>query len=218
MRTDQLLEALVADRAMGRATGGARRPSLGRALGLALAAGIVVSLLPFGLALGLRADIGPALATWRFDLKVAAVLLAVVLAFAVCLDCARPDMSRHPLRRLLPLAALIVAAVLVELALVPAAAWRTRLVGTNALVCLAALPALSLAPLVAALVVLRRGAPASPALAGAAAGLLAAACGAGLYAFHCFDDSPLFVATWYTLATLPLMLLGALAGRRLLRW
>jgi len=79
-------------------------------------------------------------------------------------------------------------------------------------------PALSLAPLVAVLVMLRSAAPASPALAGAAAGLLSAAAGATLYAFHCFDDSPLFVVTWYTLATVPMVVIGALAGRRLLRW
>ena len=52
----------------------------------------------------------------------------------------------------------------------------------------------------------------------AAAGLLAAAAAAALYAFHCFDDSPLFVVTWYGLAALPVIALGAAAGHRLLRW
>jgi hypothetical protein len=65
---------------------------------------------------------------------------------------------------------------------------------------------------------LRSAAPASPTLAGAAAGLLAATAAASLYAFHCFDDSPLFVATWYTLAAIPVVAIGAIAGRRLLRW
>jgi len=86
------------------------------------------------------------------------------------------------------------------------------------MICLPMVPILSLAPLGAALLILRRGAPASPVLAGAAAGLLAAFSGASLYAFHCFDDSPLFVATWYTLAALPVVAIGALAGHRLLRW
>jgi hypothetical protein len=35
---------------------------------------------------------------------------------------------------------------------------------------------------------------------------------------HCFDDSPLFVATWYVLAAILVVLLGMLLGRRLLRW
>lgn len=210
MRTEQLVEALVADRA-------ARRP-LARSLGLALLAGGALSLVLFAVELGVRADIGPALATWRFDLKVAMVLLGLVLAFGVCLDCARPDMPPHPLRRLLPLLAVLGLAVATELMSVPASAWERRLVGSNSMICLPMVPLLSLAPLVAALAILRRGAPASPVLAGAAAGLLAGFSGATLYAFHCFDDSPLFVATWYTLAMIPIVAIGALAGHRLLRW
>jgi hypothetical protein len=211
MKTEQLVEALVADRAA------PRRP-LARSLLLALAAGGALSLVVFFVELGIRPDIGWALSTWRFDLKVAMVLLGLVLAFALCLDCARPDLPRHPLRRLLPLIAVLAAAVAVELASVPASSWRTRLVGSNAMICLPMVPILSLAPLAAALLILRRGAPASPGLAGAAAGLVAALSGASLYAFHCFDDSPLFVATWYTLAAAPVVAVGALAGHRLLRW
>ena len=210
MKTEQLVEALVVDRP-------ARRP-LARSLVLALAAGGALSLVVFFVELGIRPDIRPALATWRFDLKIAMVLLGLVLAFGVCLDCARPDMPRHPLRRLLPLLAVLAAAVALELAVVPPSSWQTRLVGSNSMICLPMVPILSLAPLGAALLILRRGAPASPALAGAAAGLLAAFSGASLYAFHCFDDSPLFVATWYSLAAAPMVAIGALAGHRLLRW
>jgi hypothetical protein len=39
-----------------------------------------------------------------------------------------------------------------------------------------------------------------------------------LYAAHCSDDSPLFVATWYTLATALVAAIGALAGARFLRF
>jgi len=211
MRTDQLVAALVADRAA------ATRP-IGRGLMLALAAGGALSLVLFALELGLRADIGPALATWRFDLKIFTVLLGLGLAIAVCRDCARPDMPRHPLRRLLVIGGVAVAALATELALVPAVSWPQRLIGSNSLICLSAIPALSVAPLVAAFVVLRRAAPASPTLAGVAAGLMAAFSGASLYAVHCFDDSPLFVATWYTAAAIPVVVIGALAGNRMLRW
>jgi hypothetical protein len=210
MRTEQLVEALVADRT-------ARRP-LESGLVLTLAGGVMASLGIFFLTLGVRSDIGPALATWRFDLKVAMVLLGLVLAFGTCLDCARPDMSRHPLRRLLPVLAILAAAIAIELVLVPASGWERRLVGSNSMICLPMVPLLSLAPLAAILLMLRRAAPASPALAGASAGLLAALSGASLYTFHCFDDSPLFVATWYTLAVLAMVAVGAVAGHRLLRW
>ena len=211
MKTDQLVEAIVSDRAA------IRRP-LARSLGLALAAGGVLSLVIYFVELGVRRDIGPAVETWRFDLKVAMVLFGLILTFGVCLDCARPDMPRHPLRRLLPLVVVLAMAVAIELLSTPASSWQTRLVGSNSLICLPMVPVLSAAPLVAALLVLRRTAPASPILAGAIAGLLSALAGATLYAFHCFDDSPLFVATWYSLATLPMMVIGAMAGHWLLRW
>lgn len=211
MKTDKLIDALVADRAP-------RGKPLRRALAAALLAGGLVSLVLFLAALGVRADIGPALHTWRFDLKVGLVLLALGLAFSLCIALSRPVAPAHPGRRLLPLAAVAVVAVAIELVALPSVSWAGRLVGSNALVCLIAIPTLAIVPLAAVLVILRAGAPASPALAGAAAGLLAAAAAAALYAFHCFDDSPLFVVTWYTLAAIPIVLVGALAGRRLLRW
>ena len=211
MKTEQLLEALVADQA-------SRRQPIARSLFRAMALGAGLSLLFFAVELGVRVDIGPALETWRFDLKIVTVLLALVLATGLCLDCLRPDASPHPLRRLLPLLAVVLTAIAVELLAVPLSGWKARLIGTNWLICLSMVPVLSLAPLAAILAVLRRGAPASPTLAGAAAGFLAAACGATLYAFHCFDDSPLFVATWYLLAAIPVVVIGAVAGSRLLRW
>jgi len=211
MKTEQLLEALVADRAT------PARP-VTRALSIALLVGGVISLALFLAALGPRKDLAAVLMTWRFDLKIVVVLLALVLAFRLCRALSRPVPVSHPGRYLLPLAALAVAAVAIELASVPTGAWGPRLVGSNSLICLTAVPALSLAPLVAVLAMLRSAAPASPALAGAAAGLLAAASGATLYAFHCFDDSPLFVVTWYSLATVIVVAAGWLAGRRLLRW
>jgi hypothetical protein len=211
MKTDELLAALVADRAT-------RRPLLLRPLPLALMAGGVVSIVVFFIELGFRKDLAAAFATWRFDLKLALVLLAPVLAFGLCRALSRPVAEAHPARRLLPLALLAAAAIAVEMLNAPVASWGTRLVGTNALVCLAAIPMLAAAPLAALLMALRSAAPASPVLAGAAAGALAATIGAAIYAFHCFDDSPFFVVVWYALASLPVIGAGALLGPRVLRW
>jgi hypothetical protein len=94
----------------------------------------------------------------------------------------------------------------------------TRLVGHNSRVCMTAIPLLSLPLLAAALIGLRHGAPARPAFAGALAGMLSAGFAATLYAAQCTDDSPLFVATWYTIATAMVAAIGALAGSRLLRF
>jgi len=211
MRTDQLVAALVADRR-------ARAAAPGRLLAWALAAGAVVSLVIFAVEFGPRVDLAAALATWRFDVKLLLVGLAFATAFAACRALARPVPSRGWWVPAAVALAAALAAVAIELGVVPRGEWGTRLVGTNALICLTAIPVFAAAPLVGLLLALRRAAPWSPALAGAAAGGLAWAAGAAIYAFHCFDDSPLFVLTWYPLAAVPVVAAGALAGRRLLRW
>jgi hypothetical protein len=75
---------------------------------------------------------------------------------------------------------------------------------------------LSIGPLASLLAALRCGAPSSPGLAGAVAGLAASGIAATLYAANCTDDSALFMMTWYPIATL--IAAGYLLGRKLLRW
>jgi hypothetical protein len=48
--------------------------------------------------------------------------------------------------------------------------------------------------------------------------MVSAGLAATLYASHCPDDSPLFVATWYTIAAALVTAIGALAGSRMLRF
>jgi hypothetical protein len=145
--------------------------------------------------------------------------LLVVLSAELVMRVAKPGAETHRAALMLAIVpALLAAACLLEFFSVPAALWSQKLIGTNALVCLKSIPFLGLAPLAAALFCLRQGAPEHPALAGAAAGLLAGAIGAALYASHCPDDSPLFVAAWYSLAIGFVAALGAIAGARLLRW
>ena len=47
---------------------------------------------------------------------------------------------------------------------------------------------------------------------------MAAGIAATFYATHCQNDSPLFLAAWYVLATLFIAGVGAVLGTRLLRW
>jgi hypothetical protein len=67
------------------------------------------------------------------------------------------------------------------------------------------------------LIGLRQGAATRPALSGAAAGLMSGGLAATVYAAHCTDDSPLFVATWYSIGIAGLTVVGAAAGSRVLR-
>jgi hypothetical protein len=65
---------------------------------------------------------------------------------------------------------------------------------------------------------LRTLAPTRSWISGAAAGLLAGAAGAFIYAFHCDESAAAFVALWYTIGIAAVGLLGAAVGRLLLRW
>jgi hypothetical protein len=212
MRTDDLIAALVADRHVGEV-------SLERRFALAMATSFAVSAVLFFMTLGPRDDLMAAIGTARFDLKIIEALLLAITAAVLALRLARPGLEKgRAAISLLAVPALLAMGVAAELLLVPAAQWQRRLVGSNSLVCLTAIPLLALPVLAAALYVLHSGAPTRPTLAGAAAGLLAGGSAAVLYATHCTDDSPLFVATWYSLAIALVSLVGAAAGKRLLRW
>jgi hypothetical protein len=212
MRTSQLIDALAADRS-------SRGPSLGARFCLALCVGALVSACLFFAAIGPRPDFALAAHTLRFDLKFIDALALALPSALLALRLLRPD-ARPGALALAFLAPflLLAAAVVAELALVPADLWGTRLVGSNAVHCLTIIPLLSIAPLAALLIVMRGGAPQNPRIAGALAGAAAAGIAATLYASNCPDDSPLFVASWYPLATLIAVAAGAIAGDRLLRW
>ncbi|MBP0575417.1 DUF1109 family protein, partial [Mycobacterium tuberculosis] len=49
-------------------------------------------------------------------------------------------------------------------------------------------------------------------------GFLAGSLGALVYATHCPDDSPLFVATWYAIGIAVMTVAGARIGPLALRW
>ena len=186
---------------------------------IAVAGGALATALIFFFTLGVRPDVSAALETPRFLFKCVLTLTLFATAMGLVLHLARP--GAVPSGWVMALAAapaLLILATIAELLYVPPDLWAQRLLGTNALVCMVLIPSLSALPLVAIILALRQGAPTHPALTGAAAGLLAAGIGATLYATHCQDDSPLFVATWYVIAVAIVTLIGAFLGARLLRW
>jgi hypothetical protein len=212
MKTDELINIIAQDAA-------ARLPSLAARTACALALGGLVAAALFAYSLGVRPDIANALLTWRFEAKVATMLIGFAAALWSTARLARPDADARTavMALALPLLALA-AAVGWELFSTPANTWLERAIGTNSRLCLASITGLAVAPLVTLLVALRAGAPRSPALAGAAAGLLAGALAATLYASHCPDDSPLFVVLWYVPGMALVTLAGAAAGNGVLRW
>ena len=212
METDQLIRTLAADSAH-------RARPVGFVLALALLAAAPVSVAMFFAELGVRPDVMTAMRNPFFDLKFAVTLALAISAIAVSLHLSRPEASLHGFAWLLLIpVGLLVAGISGEMMMPQRLPMMTRLMGRNSMVCLTAIPAMSLPLLAAALFGLRYGAPTRPALAGALAGMLSAGSAATLYAAQCTDDSPLFVATWYTIATALVTATGALAGPKVLRF
>jgi hypothetical protein len=212
MDTDRLIRTLAADN-------DTRARPVGAVLATALLIALPVSAAMLLVSLGVRPDVMTAMHNPFFDLKFVVTLALALPAIAISLHLSRPEASLRGWAWLLLLPVAVLAlGISGEMMLPQRLPMMTRLIGSNSRVCLTAIPAFSLPLLAAALFGLRHGAPARPALAGALAGLLSAGLAATLYAAHCNDDSPLFVATWYTLATALVTAIGALLGARLLRF
>jgi len=208
VRTADLINALAADTT----PAGNARSSLLRVVPLA----VVVLAIVMGSAIGLRPDATEAMPAIAMKLSItlslATIALMLLLAMSVHLNLA----GRLSVLAIVPVFAL--AFVVMDLVTNSSAGAMTRLVGTKSSHCLVLIPALSSIPLAGFLAAARHGMPASPAGAGALAGLAAAGIGASFYALNCMEDSPLFVAFWYSIATLIVTGAGAALGSRLLRW
>lgn len=212
MKTDDLIRALAADSTP-------LSPSVGRSVTGALVAAVPLSFAVLVASMGFRQDIANAPELWRFVLKYAVMLPLAMASLWLALRMVRPGAETGAARWALTLAPLVLAiGVARELASLPPEAWARALLGQTAGYCVSMVPLLSAPILAALLVALRRGAPASPMHAGAVAGLCAAALGSAVYALHCTDDSPLFLAAWYGIGIATMTLAGALAGRVMLRW
>ena len=211
MNTDKLIDELVADFRTVRP----HRQSMILAIVLStLASGGL-----FFLLVGFRPDALQAMLTLRFLFKFVVTLTLSATAIPVVLRIGVPSRDTRAFPVHLAFApGLLVLAVILEMQVIPRELWAQKLVGVNSVHCLTMIPALALPILAAQFVALRQGAPESPAAAGAVAGIVATAISATFYASNCTDDSPLFVATWYPLAGVIVIGLGAWAGSRLLRW
>lgn len=211
MDTQNLIRTLAVD--------GRKGVPMAQAWTMALGAAVVLAALAFFALIGPRPDIALAAETWRFLYKFAVTLALFAAGLWALVALTRPGVaSRRRLVALLLAPGLLAAAVLAEVAAIPADQLGPRMVGSNAALCMTFIPLIGIGPLAAFLVALRYGAPDAPSLAGAVAGLVAGGVSATFYAAHCTDDSPLFVATWYPLAVLVLAAAGAVAARYVARW
>lgn len=211
MRTDHLINVLAADSERTRPVEAALPP-------VVLATAAVVGAVFFGVT-GPRPDLAAALSGLNVLIKHVFPVLLAIGSFWAALRLARPDADFGRSAMVLGAVPLILlAAVVAELRLQPEQNWYALFMGSTLLFCLTAISVMSLPLLAASLWVLRRGASTRPALTGATAGLLSGSTATAIFAFHCIEDSPLFYASWYSVAILAIAALGGMLGSRFLRW
>lgn len=212
MKTENLIQALSADLAT-------RPTPVPRAIAQALIVSVPIALGLLFYVWQVRPDFWIVLSSTRFLFKFVFTVSVLGAGLWLVLRLTRPGTQAGPAMTALFVAGgLMLTAVVTELAVMPSSAWMSLLVGDMAGPCLLLIPVFSAAPLVALLYALKAGAPDDPKLAGAAAGLLAGGIGATIYASHCHNDSPLFVATWYIIALAAVTVIGRTLGGRMLRW
>jgi hypothetical protein len=107
---------------------------------------------------------------------------------------------------------------LLELRRLPPGQWFNHVEHASWFDCLWQIPALALPAFVILAVGVRLLAPTQLIRTGAFLGLVAGGFGAIGYALHCHDDAITFVALFYSAAIAEVIVLGALAGPRILRW
>jgi hypothetical protein len=209
--TDDLIHGLAGQ-------AGASRLSGTRAFKLALiiatVASLALSLAMVLLVVGARPDLAAAIHGAPFAYKVASMLALGLGGLFLASPAALPGTGRLTALVLVPAVALLAFRAATDQS-------GLSFMGNSDISvqqCVMTILVVSLPPLVVLLFAMRAGAPTRPALAGAIAGMLAGALGAGAYALACKNDAGTFVALWYPLAILGLAAFGAAIGRRALAW
>ena len=207
--TDDLIRSLAS-------TAGARRSaSLQAAFAVTVAASLACALLLVFSVIGIRPDFADMAVRMPFGFKLAYTGSLVVGTSVVALYAATPGASATALYALSPAVILLVLGVIFDPTGFPILG-RTN---TAVVFCVGSILFLSLpAMILTFVVVMRKGAPTQPLFAGAVIGVLAASVGALAYTLACKNDGTAFVAIWYAVACAIMAGIGAVVGRRVLRW
>jgi len=181
--------------------------------------GLAAALLLLVATIGVRGDLTAAMFTWPFWMKWLYTMTLIVIGVGLSLYFARPqNHSGRVLWWLLVPMVLLALLAMYDLRHAPPESIHHMWMGHSALMCPWNIVAVSLPVFVAVMWMMRRLAPTQLRKAGFAAGCLAGASGATVYALLCNESSSPFVVTWYSLGILLTGLLGALLANKLLRW
>ncbi|MCK1277383.1 DUF1109 domain-containing protein [Bradyrhizobium sp. 61] len=213
MRTDQLIESLVAELKP------VDRTRISRALLSALTIGAMAALSMMFAVFGAIPNL---LSRPHPDVFVGKLLFGVgvaATAATILPKLARPraGVRNSPALVFVPFIAIVAVAVS-ALAPVSVTEWSGMIFEEHSIRCLLTIPLLAIAPFMALVWALRLGAPTDLPSAGEIAGLVAAGLGATACALPCVDHWIPAVAIWYGVPIGICALLGARLGPRLLRW
>lgn len=213
MKTGQWIDLLSADAAPVDTHAPDRRLAVTCVLGTAVAAILAIELW------GQRSFDAQDLATPMLWVRWAFCLAVMAVAWQAFDRLARPGRPLKGLafRLAVPFMLLAVLALLQMLSAQPQDRFDL-LMGSSALECPTNIALVAAPVFMTSLWVMSRMAPTRPALAGAAAGLLAGSVGALGYTFHCTELAAPFLSVWYVLGMAIPVALGALLGSRVLRW
>ena len=169
--------------------------------------------------LGIRPDLAEAVTGSTFWMKAIYTSGLGIAGFALVERLSRPG-AKGLLGWLLAAFFLVVIAAIAvsELMSMPMEQMPKAIMGSSWDSCPWCILALSIPGLAAILWSMHRFAPTRPALAGAAAGLLAGGLAATIYGLHCDEIGMPFVAIWYSLGVILTTIVGAVIGLRVLRW
>ncbi|OYR07648.1 NrsF family protein [Brucella grignonensis] len=180
--------------------------------------GVVAGLAIMLLFLGIRHDLSLAMTTVSFWTKFFYGIFLLLILVPAVFVLSRPIRSQPHWRPVVLLLVCLMGAALYQWESVAPEQRDVLLWGHTALVCPWLIVLISLPMLASLLVAMRRLAPAHPALAGFAAGIVSGSSGALVYSLHCPETGIPFVAAWYTLGIAITGLLGLIGGRIWLRW
>ena len=177
---------------------------------LSLAVALALSVTGLG---ALRAPLPHLVEFGPFQFKMAGAALLAGAAFFLARRAAIPGSARASWLLILPGIAPFLLDAILDPWGPPAAAGGSDEVNCALAIALAALPALWLI-----LRALKNAAPTRPGWTGALAGLLAGALGAAGHSLACYNDGGVMVTLFYGAALIFMTGLGALIGRKTLRW
>ena len=212
MKTDELIAHLSADLLP------APRHYVSRVLATGLGLGILGSALLMLIAMGPRPDLGIAMQGGAFWMKLAYTLSLAALGLWMVERLGRSGAPAKVPAALLAVPVLLLAVAAAMQLMAPHADRQQLMLGDSWRVCAIDILTVSVPTFFAMFWTFRKLAPTRLMLAGAAAGLLCGATGASVYAFHCVEYTAPFILIWYTSGIAAASGIGALLGRRALRW